>query len=264
MSNPFAPPMRVIRKAGLFAAMTVSLVLMGAAAAAEPLRLTDTSFMDVDAQLKGAAGHPNEQWRWNGLKAYLSGHYGEAIEGFKRAAGYADKHSQHYLSLIYWYGQGVPKDAVQAYIWSDLAAERGTSRLLVIREKMWEQLSAEERRQVTARGADFYAKYGDDVAKPKADVEIRRFATNMTGSRLGFNNKPIAITYGGPINGSFGNATTGMLASSVAAKGGSDDQHMYSAQRTQLDAYWKQQDRELESRKGTVEVGTLRNEPSKP
>src|SRR5262245_5705052 len=106
-----------------------------AALAAPSLELTSASFMQVDAQIKSAKGHPNEEWRLNGLKAYLSGHYTEAVDRFERAAGYADKYSQHYLSLIYWHGQGVTADRVRAYIWSDLAAERGSRRLLAIREK---------------------------------------------------------------------------------------------------------------------------------
>jgi hypothetical protein len=204
-----------LRTARLWGVATMMMAVVAPAYAAGTLRLTDASFMEVDGQLSGAKGHPNEEWRLNGLKAYLSGRYDEAIERFERAASYADKYSQHYLSLIYWHGQGVPADAVQGYIWGDLAAERGSRRLLAIREKMWQALSTDQREQVEAKGQDFYARYGDDIARPRADAEIRRFAKNMTGSRAGYSNSNIDIQNGGPMNGSFGNATPGMLAASA-------------------------------------------------
>ena len=80
-----------------------------------------------------------------------------------RGVRYADKYSQHYLSLMSWHGVGVPVDRVQAYIWSDLAAERGSKRLLAIREKMWARLE----RGGTGAGHDCAAtrtmrRYGDD------------------------------------------------------------------------------------------------------
>src|SRR5688572_23333657 len=121
-------------KKGAWLAAMLGLAALNASAADEPLKLVSVNYMTVDEQLKSAVGHPNEVWRLRGLKAYLDGHYDEAIGKFERAASYADKYSQHYLSLIYWYGQGVPVDRAQAYIWSDLAAERGAVRLLAIRE----------------------------------------------------------------------------------------------------------------------------------
>jgi hypothetical protein len=225
----------------------------GVALAEEPLKLVSASFMDVDAQLPSAEGHPNEEWRLNGLKSYLSGHYREAVQRFERAAFFADKHSQHYLSLIYWHGQGVPVDRVRAYIWSDLAAERGSRPLLVIREKMWEQLTPEQQQQVVAQGDEFYAKYGDDVAQPRAEQEIRRFANNMTGSRVGYRQK-IDVNNRGPMNGSFGNATPGMLAASAAVNGATTGDKLYADSRVKMTEYWNSQDQELD-RAGHVEVG---------
>jgi hypothetical protein len=225
--------------------------------AAEPLKLVDASFLEIDGQLKSAKGHPNEEARLNGLKAYQGGHYAEAIEHFERAASYADKHSQHYLSLIYWHGQGVAPDRVRAYIWSDLAAERGSRKLLAIREKMWAALTAEQQQQVPMLGTDFYARYGDDIAKPRAETEIRRFARGMTGSRVGYRNQRIDITQGGPINGAFGNATPGMLAASAMVVGSTTGDRFYAEDRTKMSQYWRTQDSELDGGSGRVEVGPV-------
>ena len=235
----------------------VLLLASGAVVAEEPLKLVSASFMDVDAQLESATGHPNEESRLLGLKSYLSGRYEEAIAKFERAASYADKPSQHYLSLIYWHGQGVPIDHVRAYIWADLAAERGSRKLLAIREKMWAGLTPQQQQQAVADGSEYYARYGDEVAKPRAEAEIRRFATHMTGSRVGYQNQNMDIINGGPINGSFGNATQGMLAASAMVVGTTTGDKMYAADRTRIGAYWAAQDRELD-RGGHVEVGPAR------
>jgi hypothetical protein len=231
-------------------------VLVIPAFADEPLQLVTATYMQVDAQLKAAQGHPNETWRLNGLKSYLSGHYDEAVERFENAASYADKYSQHYLSLMYWYGQGVPADPVKAYIWSDLAAERGVKRLLVIREKMWAGLTPEQQRQVEQQGPDYYARYGDEVARPRADVEIRRFTSDMTGSRLGYRNHTIDIIQGGPVNGSFGNATPGMLTAWMQAVGGTNGEQYYAKDRTATASYWQAQDAELGGA-SSVDVGPM-------
>ena len=236
----------------LYAALFAS-----AAWAAPQLELTRASFMDIDSNLRQAQGHPNERERLIELKAYKMGRHAEAIERFERAASYADKYSQHYLSLIYWHGEGVARNLVKAYIWSDLAAERGSRPLLAIREKIWAHLDESQRKQVQADGPAYYDRYGDAVAKPRAEREIRQFATKMTGSRVGFQQK-LDIQNGGPINGSFGNTTPGTLASSLAVNGSSNDREMYGQQRTDLAVYWSAQDKELNG--GRVDVGPLQQD----
>lgn len=248
---------RHARLAGLW---MVCLFSSTAVPADEPLQLVTANFMQVDAQMPWAKGHPNEEWRLNGLKSYQDGRYEEAIRRFERAAWYADKYSQHYLSLIYWYGQGVAADRVRAYIWSDLAAERGSRKLLAIREKMWQQLTPQQQQDVLAQGADYYARYGDPVARPRAETEIRRFARSMTGSHIGYRNQMLDLQHDGPIHGSFGNATSGMLASSAVAAGGPTGPETYADDRVELGRYWQQQDLELETG-GRVEVGPAKAAP---
>lgn len=219
--------------------------------------------MEIDGQLVSAKGRPNEEWRLRGLKSYVSGHYGEAIERFERAASYADKYSQHCLSLIHWHGQGVPADRVRAYIWADLAAERGSRKLLAIREKMWAELTAREREQVARDGGDYYAHYGDEVAKPRAEAEMRQFARNMTGSQVGYRNQMLE-TGGGPVNGAFGVDTgSNMAAYAISVAGSPDELYGKAGGLSRLREYWGQQDAELE-RPGRVEVGPLTVEHGQP
>jgi hypothetical protein len=249
-------PIRISWTIALFAAVAAATAV-AQPTPGERLKLIDADFMQIDSMLEIAKGHPNEVWRWQALKSYQSGRHAEAVERFRRAASFADKHSQHYLSLIYWYGQGVARDPVEAYIWSDLAAERGSRRLLAIREKMWTQLTPAQQQLVEARGPASYARYGDDTARPRAEAEIRQFSSRMTGSRVGFDNQRIDIMQGGPINGSWGNATPGILASSEVAAGVISGNDMYGDQRTVLAHYWKEQDRTLNE--GSVEVGAPRS-----
>lgn len=140
------------------AALAVALLACSivTALAAAPVKLTDAGFMDIQGQVKSSRGRPNEEQRLRGLMSYQNGEYGDAVAAFERAAHYADKFSQHYLSLIHWHGVGVRPDPVQGYIWADLAAERGSPRLLAIREKMWSQLTPRQQAEAAERGVDDY------------------------------------------------------------------------------------------------------------
>jgi len=232
----------------------LALSFAGNARADEALPLTDATFMELDAMLPSLRGRPNEEFRVQGLKAYQQHRYDQAIGRFEAAAGYADKYSQHYLSLMHWHGVGTPVDRVQGYIWSDLAAERGNPRLLAIREKMWTQLSAQEQARVPDEGAAFYARYGDDIAKPRAEGEMRRFARGMTGSRVGYRNQPIE-TGGGPVNGVFlTEVGSNSAAYAVSVAGSPDELYGKEGGLRRLDTYWQEQDRLLD---GSVEVGEL-------
>jgi hypothetical protein len=216
--------------------------------------LTSATFMELDAMLPSLRGRPNEEFRVQGLKAYQQRRFDEAMDRFESAAGHADKYSQHCLSLMHWHGVGTPVDRVQAYIWSDLAAERGNPRLLAIREKMWAQLGAQEQARVPDEGAAFYARYGDDSAKPRAEAEMRRFARGMTGSRVGYRNQPIE-TGGGPVNSVFGVDTgSNAAAYAISVAGSPDELYGKEGGLRRLDTYWKEQDRLLD---GSVEVGEL-------
>ena len=242
-------------RAGAMLGLALLACSTGTALAAPSVKLTGASFMDIQAQVKSSKGLPNEEHRLRGLMSYQNGDYGDAASAFERAARFADKFSQHYLSLMHWHGVGVEADPVQGYIWADLAAERGSSQLLRIREKMWSGLTPLQRTEAMARGGEHYARYGDPVAKPRAEAAIRRFARNMTGSRVGYHNQTLAIEQGGPIHGTFGQSRPGAFSASAMANGGSRAEDFYADDRRLPSQYWQTQDRMLGS--GRVEVGPL-------
>lgn len=239
---------------GIFPGIVAGLLLLVAtdAGAGERLKLTDASFLEVDSGIKSAQGRPNEQSRLAGHKAYLRQDYGAAISQFERAAYYADKFSQHSLSLMYWHGVGVTPDPVQAYIWADLAAERGSKSLLLIRERMWADLVPPRQEQAKAKGLAFYARYSDDVAQPRAEGAMRRFADEMTGSRVGYDGHILDIV-GAPMGGTYGPQVGSMASTYQNAQVASREQ-LYGGDRRDMVAYWAGQTRLLD---GKVNVGPL-------
>ena len=59
----------------------------------------------------------------------------KALRYFRRSSFFADKPSQGMVAEMYWKGEGTPRDPVQAYVWMDLAAERGYRGFIGLREQ---------------------------------------------------------------------------------------------------------------------------------
>lgn len=161
-------------------ALGASLALFAAdAAAIKPRVKIDAAeaavSSEVDADIRkrfddlfpGSENLLNYRYRLYGHLAAAERRWPNAADDFRVAAGYADKYSQHRLSLLYWHGVGVEKDRVQAYLWADLAAERGYTEFLAVRERMWRQLDEAERAAAVERGPALYEHYGDPAAKQR-------------------------------------------------------------------------------------------------
>lgn len=110
--------------------------------------------------------HQDLKYRMLGLEAFKQGRFDDALRFFRRAGFFADKPSQGMVAEMYWNGQGTPRDPVQAYVWMDLAAERGYRGFLGLREKYWNALSDPERARAIEAGQSVYARFGDAAAKP--------------------------------------------------------------------------------------------------
>lgn len=196
---------------------------------------------EFEVRRRFAATHPNELHRLYGAEAAGKGQWNDAAVHFRRAARYADKYSQHRLSLIYWHGLGQPADRALAYAWADLAAERGYPQFLVLREKMWLELDAGERERALREGRALYAQFGDAAAKPRFERAVSRARGQVTGSRAG--------------------ATTDRVQVSASLTGGSifdgsdsvDLAPMYADWRMDARRYWAVEDAVWQN--GSVEVG---------
>ncbi|MBN8727034.1 MAG: sel1 repeat family protein [Xanthomonadales bacterium] len=131
------------------------------------------------------AGHPDLRWRALGHEALEARRAEQAFDHFRRSALYADKASQAAVAEMLWSGIGTRQDRPLAYAWMDVAAERGYEKLLIQRERYWAALTPEQQATAIQVGEDVYARYGDDVAKPRMENELRRARSQVTGSRVG-------------------------------------------------------------------------------
>ena len=189
--------------------------------------------------------HPDLYWRKQGVDNYDRGRYGEAMTAFRRAARYADKTSQAMLAQMLWNGDGVKVDHVMAYVWADLAAERGYPAFIATREKFWQALSADEQHTAVSAGQAIFDEYGDAVAKKREARALRLARISVTGSRTGHVGT-LVISQQLP-DGRW-NKTDGTL--------------YYADKYWKPEQYWQWQDRVwTQPPEGKVEVGPIQTPP---
>lgn len=168
----------------------VLLALGIALACSTPLSVRAEEGVTAEDAIMSSEGflsyHPDLRYRLAGLSDYRDGKYTEALADFKRAARFADKPSQGMLGEMLWKGMGTPVDRPAAYIWMDLAAERGYKMMLVKRENFWAEMTAAERQRALEIGDAMYLEYADEFAKPRMEARLRKARMKMTGSRTGF------------------------------------------------------------------------------
>lgn len=167
-----------------FAIALIALSLgapLHAASRAGPDPSGDPAMLDAGYQRL----HPDLEYRQLGISAYRRGQLETALARFRRAGYYGDKPSQALAAEMYWKGEGAPADRATAYIWMDLAAERGYPDLVGLRERYWAAMNADERKLALAQGPALYKIYGDPTAKPRYEQELRRQRNQLTGSHLG-------------------------------------------------------------------------------
>ena len=139
----------------------------------------------VAAQSHYELHHPDVLHRERGLAALEDGEFGDAMEEFKRSAFFADKGSQAMIAEMYWSGQGVSEDRVLAYIWMDLAAERGYPLMIGKRESYWNALSSAEQQRAVTEDRNVFDEFADHVAKPRLEAILRSGKRQSPGSRVG-------------------------------------------------------------------------------
>lgn len=192
-------------------------------------------------------GHPDVRWRNLGATRYQQKRYREAVTHFLDAARYGDKPSQAMLALMLWNGDGIEVDRVRAYAWIDLAAERGYPSFVATRERFRAALSEDERRRAMDLRDDLYAKYGDEHAKRRLDLEMTREKLKTTGSHLG-RPKGALVLVPGP------DGRPRAITDTV----------FWSPRYWNPQQYWALQDRIWETPKGHVDVGPVQPIDAEP
>ncbi len=201
-------------------------------------------------------GHPDVQWRIEGSRQLHRGDTAGAMESFTRAARFADKPSQAAIAELLWEGRGTAQNRALAYSWMDLAAERGYQSFLLKREAMWRDLDEQEREQALAVGAQLYADYGDDVAKPRTYAVMRREKSRHVGSRVGAD---VSRRFTGslPAARMSGTLTESSLVSADGMEPASTE--FYKDRFWHPESWWNNQDRQWQ---GEVIVHPLRDDDS--
>jgi hypothetical protein len=132
---------------------------------------------------------------------------------------------------MHWHGVGAAADHARAYVWADVAAERGYRDLLLVREKMWQEMDAGQRARALLLGEEMYAQYGDAAAKPRMEWAMRKALASATGSRVGATTDRIEILEHG--------ATAGL---------GLSARDFHERERWRAETYWREQDRQWNGR----------------
>ena len=66
--------------------------------------------------------------------------------------------AQYNLGQAYYYGDGVPKDLVQAHMWFNLSGAKGTEEAKLKLETLEKQMSAEQKAEAMKLARDRWAK----------------------------------------------------------------------------------------------------------
>lgn len=200
--------------------------------------------------------HPDLLHRLGGQAAFEDGDFATARVEFEVAARFGDKLSQAMLAEMEWLGTGAPANRARAYVWMDLAAERGFVGFVSKRERFWAALDQTERGLVRLIGEPIYAEYGDESALPRLGIKFRR---GLYGSVLRKGGSlaargTVLVPNGGPItlraNGAGGTFVTGGIQMEFA--------DYYDDAFWRVDSYVRWHEEQLDlARRGTVEVGQI-------
>lgn len=221
------------------AALLLAFAASVQAASSPPTPEQEAVAVDTDAEALShfdalyalSADHPNERFRLYGQKAAATRNWRDAARNFRIAARYADKYSQHRLSLMYWHGVGVAEDRVEAYLWADIAAERGYPQFLAIREKMWAGLTPAQQAAVAERGPARYAEFGDPAAKKRFADALGHGRMNVTGSHTGFVGF-LGVSTPEKLGGTLPNVVDGLEVAKI-----------HTRERDDPERYWAHEDR---------------------
>lgn len=138
------------------------------------LLLAPAFAQDVEQQ---QAEHPSQDYTLSvleynsmikdGLGAYKKKHYDEAFPILYQMALWGEKDCQWTLGQMYYEGQGVSENVLEAYAWMKTAAESGIPE--------WEKIVERLDKALPAQHRDYANQYADDYT--------RRYGMEATGVR---------------------------------------------------------------------------------
>lgn len=94
------------------------------------------------------------------ISNYRSDNYDAAFAGFMEGALEGDHVAQFNVGVMYYRGQGVPKNVVEAYSWIDLATEGGDVEMVRAQSYLILELTTNQIRQGQRLASTRARKYG--------------------------------------------------------------------------------------------------------
>ncbi|MDP5014028.1 MAG: sel1 repeat family protein [Opitutales bacterium] len=126
---------------------------------------------EPDIRSKAEAGDPNAQSNLGVM--YYSGEgvpkdSAEALKWFRKAADQGHAPAQLHLAHMYAKGEGVPKDEAEAYAWYNLAAESHDD-ARKRRDELEKTLTPEQKARAQQRSTELYKEIEEEIeARKKA------------------------------------------------------------------------------------------------
>lgn len=129
--------------------------------------------------------YPDEVLMAKAVKSYQDGFPRDTRDKMEQAARWGNKDAQLTLATMYYNGDGAKKDLKTAYAWAALAAERGASRPMAVRDQLATELSAEDLKTAKQLHKQMLQEYGDHAALVRRERWARNKKNSVTGSRVG-------------------------------------------------------------------------------
>jgi len=129
--------------------------------------------------------HALEVFKHDADEAYLTRHYNNAFNMYRKLAVIGDKYSQYRLAVMYEEGQSVGPDPLLAYAWSYVAAENGQPPFKNYHKSIKASLHENQLPQADKLAADLLSRYGVFANALAAKKMLDQQRRNCTGSRTG-------------------------------------------------------------------------------
>ena len=100
-----------------------------------------------------------------GVEAFERGDFAAALDEWRPLAEQGSARAQGNLGAMYYLGQGLPEDDVQAYAWLNIAVAQGEKNIEAAKKIIAESMTREE----LARAQELAREYWEDYVLPFRD-----------------------------------------------------------------------------------------------
>ena len=114
----------------------------------------------VAAMLAGSSLAGGEDDFYRGVAEYRARNYAEAVSWFNKAAEQGEADAQFLLGRMYYDGNSISQDYVEAYKWFSIAAVNGVPVAPRYRDGIAESMSAEQIAEGAKRSVEWLEKFG--------------------------------------------------------------------------------------------------------